>query len=141
MEDYTRASLSMADRVVANGEPGTGSLPRSSLPATARERQGTRFTQAIVLYEALLDTNPPPEISTRVLSRIEGIHTMSIEPRAAPGRQRIANPTTTTGLLRGGMQQYYLNAVIDRPGRKCRNRSIEVFVTDVNLHVQRRTDA
>lgn len=134
-EDYARV-ITLADRVVQTGnlEQVRSAL---ELAGNARERQ-TRFTQAIVLYEALLDTNPPSEVSTRVLNRMEGIRTMSIEPRARL-ENRNSKADDSDWVFRGGMQQYYLNAVIDRPGESAETVN-EVFVTDVNLQVQRRTD-
>ena len=135
-EDYARV-IAISDRVVSTGdlEQARAAL---ELAGTARERQG-KFAQAETLYETLLDTSPPPEISARVLSRLEGIRTMSIEPK-----ERLANPDQKPDqgnwIWRGGLQQYYLNDVIDRSGEDSEEVN-QALVTDVNLQAQRRTDA
>jgi len=135
-EDYARV-IAITDRIISTGdlEQTRAAL---ELAGTARERQG-KFAQAETLYETLLDTSPPSEISARVLSRLEGIRTMSIEPK-----ERLANPDQKPDqgnwVWRGGLQQYYLNDVIDRPGEGSEEVN-QALVTDVNLQAQRRTDA
>jgi hypothetical protein len=128
--------------VITNRIVSTGNLEQAraalELAGTARERQG-KFAQAETLYETLLETSPPPEISARVLSRLEGIRTMSIEPK-----ERLANPDQKPDqgnwIWRGGLQQYYRNDVIDRSGEDSEEVN-QALITDVNLQTQRRTDA
>ena len=134
-EDYARV-IAIADRIVSTGdlEQARAAL---ELAGTASERQG-KFTQAETLYETLLDTSPPPEISARVLNRLEGIRTMTIKPK-----ERLANPDRKPDqgdwIWRGALLQYYRNDVIDRSGEDSEEVN-QALVTDINLQVQRRTD-
>ncbi len=134
-EDYVRV-IAIADRIVstANLDQSRAAL---ELAGAARERQG-KFAQAETLYETLLDTSPPPEISSRVLNRLEGIRTMTVKPK-----DRLASPDKISDqdswIFRGALQQYYLDDVIDRPGESSEEVN-QALVTDVNLQIQRRAD-
>jgi tetratricopeptide (TPR) repeat protein len=135
-QDYTRV-ITTTDRIL-----NQGSLDQVraalELAGTARERQG-KYAQAISLYETLLDTDPPPEEKARIASRLEGIRTMSLDPKARlPGADREADENNW--ILRGALQQYYRNDVIDRP-RESSEEVNEVLVTDVDLQIQRRREA
>jgi hypothetical protein len=134
-EDYARV-ITITDRIISNADLGQARAALE-LAGTARERQG-KFAQAEALYETLLDTNPPPEISARVLSRLEGIRTMSIKPK-----ELLANPQQKhdqgNWIFRGALQQYFRKDVIDQSEGGSEEIN-EALVTDVNLQVQRRTD-
>ena len=135
-QDYTRV-ITTTDRIL-----NQGSLDQVraalELAGTARERQG-KYAQAISLYETLLDTDPPPEEKARIASRLEGIRTMSLDPKARlPGADRDVDEKKW--ILRGALQQYYRNDVIDRP-RESSEEVNEVLVTDVDLQIQRRREA
>lgn len=134
-EDYARA-ISFSDRAVLAGnvEQVRAAL---ELAGTARERQG-RFSQALVLYESLLDTDPPPEVAARITGRMEGIRTMNIEPKArlqAPDEK----PIDKNWVYRGAVQQYYRDDILKRPDEDS-EEVVQVLVTDVNMQVQRRRD-
>lgn len=128
--------ISISDRIVLSGnlEQVRAAL---ELAGSARERQG-KFSQAMTLYESLLDTDPPAEVAARVTSRLEGIRTMRIEPKArlqAPDKK----PADKTWIYRGAVQQYYRDDIIERPDEGS-EKVIQVLVTDVNLQLQRRRD-
>ncbi|MDH3633680.1 MAG: hypothetical protein OES20_03155 [Gammaproteobacteria bacterium] len=135
-ENYARV-IAITDAIVSSGdlEQARAAL---ELAGTTRERQ-RKFAEAVVLYETLLDTSPPPEISARVQNRLEGIRTMGDNPK-----QRLANPDKNPDqgnwIFRGAVQQYYRDDVIDRPGESSEEVN-QALVTDVNLQIQRRTDA
>lgn len=107
------------------------------LAGSARERQG-KFSQAMGLYESLLDTDPPSEIETRIKNRLEGIRTMSIEPKA---RLQAADkkPVDKTWIYRGAVQQYYRDDIVERPDEDS-EEVVQLLVTDVNMQLQRRRD-
>ncbi len=135
-QDYTRV-ITTTDRIL-----NRGSLDQVraalELAGTARERQG-KYAQAISLYETLLDTDPPAEEKARIASRLEGIRTMSLDPKARlPGADREVDENNW--IFRGALQQYYRNDVIDRP-RESSEEVNEVLVTDVDLQIQRRREA
>ena len=73
------------------------------LEAIAREREG-RYELAISLYEAVLDTDPDSEVTTRIESRLEGLRTMRSEPR-----EPLPAPRESAGSwqFRGSLHQYY----------------------------------
>ena len=134
-ENYARV-ISFSDKAVQAGniEQVRAAL---ELAGTARERQG-RFSQALVLYESLLDTDPPPEVAARITGRIEGIRTMSVEPKArlqVPDKK----PNDKTWIYRGALQQYYREDILERPDEDA-EEVVQVLVTDVNLQSQRRRD-
>jgi len=131
------AVIALTDRVVLSGnlEQLQAAL---ELAGSAREREG-KFAQAMVLYEALLDTSPPPETAARVASRLEGIRTMSIKPRnRLPGAVAKADEKPWT--FRGVLHQYYRDDVIEKTDQGSEKVN-QVFVTDVDLHLQRHRDA
>ena len=78
------------------------------LAGTTRERQAeragsigerrARLNQAVVLYETALDTDPPEDFSSRISNRLQGIRTMSIEPRARLAEQE-ENPAAGRDFL------------------------------------------
>ena len=133
--DFARV-ISITDRVVLSGgiEQVRAAL---ELAGAARERRG-QFSQAAVLYEGLLDTDPPPELAARVASRLEGIRTMTIQPKE---RLQAADkkPEDKTWTYRGAVQQYYRDDIIERPGEETED-TIQSLVTDVNMQVSRRRD-
>ena len=131
------AVIAFTDRVIMTGnmEQVQAAL---ELAGSAREREG-KFAQAIVLYESLLDTSPPEETAARVASRLEGIRTMSIEPRERlPGAD--ANPDEKPWIFRGVLHQYYRDDAIERPDQGSEKVN-QVFVTDIDLQLQRRREA
>lgn len=134
-ENYAGVIMT-ADRVISMGtlEQVRAAL---ELSGAARERQG-KFSQAERLYETLLDTSPPPEISARVLSRLQGIRTMRMKPKARLADQLEKSSEAKWG-FRGALQQYYREDVIDRP----EDDSEEVYeslVSDVDLQIWRKTN-
>lgn len=134
-ENYARV-ISISDKVVLAGniEQVRAAL---ELAGITRERQGD-FSRAMVLYETLLDTSPPPEVAARVTSRLEGISTMNNQPKArlqAPDKK----PDDKDWVYRGAVQQYYRDDIIELPGEDS-EKTIEVLVTDVNMQVQRRRE-
>jgi len=135
-ENYTRV-VSLANRVLNSGnlEQSRAAL---ELAGAARERQG-RFAQAMTLYETLLDTEPGEELSARIRSRMEGIRTMSIEPK---NRLQTAeeNPDDKKWIYRSLLQQYYRDDVLQRPGEGSESVN-QVLVTDIDMQIQRRTEA
>ena len=133
--NYARV-IAIADKVTA-----TGSLKQAreaiELAGITRERQG-KFEQAIVLYEALLDTDPSAENAARIQGRIEGIRSMSLTPKA-----RIVvkekNPDDDAWDFRGILQQFYLDDLIDRDGDDSESIN-RVLVTDVDMFIRKKTD-
>lgn len=129
-------AVSLANRVIQQGNPEQ-SRAAFELAGAARERQG-RYAQAMALYETLLDTDPPEETASRVEARMEGIRTMSIEPKArlaANGKQSEEDGW----IVRGVLQQYYREDVIERPDEGSESVN-QVLATDIDLLLQRRTE-
>ena len=135
-QDYT--SVVMTTEKILNKGNLAQVRAALELAGTARERQG-KFAQAMSLYETLLDTDPLPEEADRIKRRMEGIRTMSLEPRArlkgSDGKDDDDN-----WIHRGALQQYYRNDVIDRRGESAEEVN-QVLVTDVDLQIQRRREA
>ena len=155
-EDYARV-IALTERISAEywsaGE--TENLPQVrealELAGTTRERQaelaGTigerraRLNQAIVSYETALDTDPPAEVSIRISNRLQGIRTMSVEPRARLAETE-EKPAEGGWDYRGSLLQYYRDDIIDGlndddDGPESVNR---LFVTNVGLQMQRRAE-
>ncbi|HUV22219.1 MAG TPA: hypothetical protein VMZ32_10545 [Gammaproteobacteria bacterium] len=134
-ENYARV-IAITDRISATGDL-IQAREALELAGITRERQ-RKFAQAIVLYEALLDTEPEPETRLRIESRLEGIRTMSLTPKT-----RIANDTgraeRSPWSSRGMLMQFYQDDMIDNPGQDLTSVN-RVLVTDLNLFVQHRTD-
>jgi hypothetical protein len=128
--------ITIADRIVSTGnlEQLRAAL---ELSGTARERQG-KFSQAKRLYETLLDTSPPADISARVLSRLEGIRTMRMKPKARLADQ-LEKSAEVNWIFRGALQQYYREDVIDRSEEDSEEVN-QAFVSDVDLQMWRKTD-
>ena len=133
-ENYASV-ITITDRIVSMGnlEEVRAAL---ELSGAARERQG-KFSQAERVYETLLDTSPPPEISARVLSRLQGIRTMGIKPKARLPDQLEKFSEAKWG-FRGALQQYYREDVIDRPEDDSEEVN-ESVVSDVDLRIWRKT--
>jgi tetratricopeptide (TPR) repeat protein len=133
--NYARV-IAIADKVV---ETGNLSQAREALELAGitRERQG-KFEQAIVLYEALLDTDPSAEDASRIQGRIEGIRTMSLAPKSRiETKQQQRDPDAWN--FRGIVQQFYLDDVIEssEEGSEAINRTL---ITDVDMFIEKRTD-
>jgi hypothetical protein len=134
-KNYARV-IAITDKVIT-----IGSLDQLraalELAGTTRERQG-KFSQAIVLYESLIDTKPPSDVETRIKGRLEGIRTMGLTPKS---RLKVARKNSREGAwnYRGIIQQYYQADELDRSEEEpeALNR---VLVTDIDLFLQRRTD-
>lgn len=129
-------AVSLANRVVQQGDAAQ-TRAALELAGAARERQG-RYGQAMTLYQTLLDTDPEEEQAARIEQRMQGIRTMSQEPRARlPESEK--NADEDDWVLRGVLQQYYRDDVIDDPdeGSESVNR---LLVTDIDLQLQRRTE-
>jgi len=133
--NYARV-IAIADKVI---ETGNLSQVREALELAGitRERQG-KFEQAIVLYEALLDTDPSAETASRIQGRLEGIRTMSLTPKSrivTQEKQRDPDAWDFSGIV----QQFYLDDVIDssEEGSEAINRTL---ITDVDMLIQKRTD-
>ncbi|MDH3760379.1 MAG: SPOR domain-containing protein [Gammaproteobacteria bacterium] len=129
--------IEITDRIIL-----TGNLDQAraalELAGTVRERQG-KYSRAVDLYETLLDTSPPSELKARILDRLQGIRTMGLQPKARLQSPQ-KNPDDKNWIVRGALQQYYRDDVIDRPGEDSVEVN-EVLVSDVDLQIQRRTDA
>jgi hypothetical protein len=155
-ENYARV-IALTEKISAEYWTAgtTGNLPQVreslELAGTTRERQAelaasigerrARLNQAVVLYETALDTDPPEEVSTRVSNRLQGIRTMSIEPRARLSEQE-EKPAGNGWDYRGSLLQYYRDDIIDGlndddDGPESVNR---FFVTNVGLQMQRRAE-
>jgi hypothetical protein len=156
-EDYARV-IAITEKISAEywNEGATENLPQIreslELAGTTRERQAelsgsvgerrTRLNQAVVLYETALDTDPPEEVSTRISNRLQGIRTMSVEPRARLA-EADEKPAADGWDYRGSLLQYYRDDIIDGlndddDGPESVNR---LFVTNVGLQMARRTEA
>ena len=156
-ENYARV-IALTEKISAEyGIPdSTKNLPQVreslELAGTTRERQAelagsvgerkARFNQAVVLYETVLDTDPPAEVATRISNRLQGIRTMSVEPRARLAEQ-VRTPDEDGWNYRGSLLQYYRDDIIDGlndddDGPESVNR---LFVTNVGLQMQRSTEA
>jgi len=155
-EDYARV-IALTEKISAEyrSAGATENLPQIreslELAGATRERQAelagsigerrARLNQAVALYETALDTDPPQEVSTRISNRLQGIRTMSVEPRA---RLPEADKKTVAGWdYRGSLYQYYRDDIIEglteeSDGPESVNR---LFVTNVGLQAARRTDA
>ena len=119
---------------------GTTRERQAELAGTIGERRA-RLNQAVVLYETALDTDPPEEVSSRISNRLQGIRTMSIEPRARLAEQE-EKPAGNGWGYRGSLLQYYRDDIVDGlndddDGPESVNR---LFVTNVGLQMQRRTE-
>jgi hypothetical protein len=146
--------IALTDKILAEywSADETENLPQVrealELAGTTRERQAeltdtvgerrARLNQAIVSYETALDTDPPAAVAARISNRLQGIRTMSIEPRA-----RLAEagekPAESGWDYRGSLLQYYRDDVVDGlydndDGPESVNR---LFVTNVGLLMQR----
>jgi len=132
--DYARV-IAITDKVTA-----TGNLQQVreslELAGITRERQG-KFAQAVVLYKALLDTQPPAEVATRVQTRLDGIVTMSQAPKSRLAQDE-KKPDSQWN-FRGFVQQFYQDDQIDMPDQETDtiNRAL---ISDIDLYLQRRTD-
>jgi len=114
---------------------------QAELAGSVGERRA-RLNQAVVLYETALDTDPPEEVSTRISNRLQGIRTMSVEPRARLA-EADEKPAEDGWDYRGSLVQYYRDDIIDGlndddDGPESVNR---LFVTNVGLQMARRTEA
>jgi len=156
-ENYARV-IALTEKISAEygTADSTKNLPQVreslELAGTTRERQAelagsvgerkARFNQAVVLYETVLDTDPPAEVATRISNRLQGIRTMSVEPRARLAEQ-VRTPDEDGWNYRGSLLQYYRDDIIDGlnnddDGPESVNR---LFVTNVGLQMQRSTEA
>ncbi len=155
-ENYARV-IALTDRISAEywAAGSAENLPQIreslELAGTTRERQAelagsigerkARFNQAVAAYETVLDTDPPAEVSTRISNRLQGIRTMSVEPRARLAEQEVKS-TEDGWDYRGSLYQYYRDDIIDGlndddDGPESVNR---LFVTNVGLQMLRRTE-
>ena len=133
--DYALA-VSLANRVVQQGDPEQ-TRAALELAGTARERQG-RYAQAMTLYETLLDTAPPEAQAARIEQRVQGILTMSLEPKERlPESEKSADADRWS--VHGVLQQYYRDDVIDDPDEGSKSVN-QLLVTDIDLRMQRRTE-
>ncbi len=133
--NYARV-IAIADKVV---ETGNLSQAREALELAGitRERQG-KYDQAIILYEALLDTDPSAEDASRIQGRVEGIRTMSFAPKSRIAtKQQQRDPDAWD--FRGIVQQFYLDDVIDssEEGSEAINRTL---ISDVDMFIEKRSD-
>ena len=135
-ENFTLV-VSLANRVLDRGDLDQ-SRAALELAGAARERQG-RFAQAMTLYETLLETEPDEELSTRIVSRMEGIRTMRIEPKSRLQTTE-ENPDDEKWISRSLLQQYYRDDVVQRSGESSESVN-QVLVTDIDMQIQRRTEA
>ncbi len=133
--NYARV-IAITDKVAETGDL-TEVREALELAGITRERQG-KFSQAVNLYEALLDTQPGPATRARTENRLEGIRTMNLVPKT-----RIANNTVRSERnpwrSRGVLQQFYQDDRVDMPKDSLHSVN-RVLVTDLDLSVQRRTD-
>ena len=155
-ENYVRV-IALTEKISAEywGAGSTENLPQIreslELAGTTRERQAelagsigerrAKLNQAVVLYETALDTDPPEEVATRISNRLQGIRTMSVEPRARLAEAE-ANPAEDGWDYRGSLYQYYRDDLVDGlneddDGPESVNR---LFVTNVGLQMARRTE-
>ena len=155
-ENYARV-IALTDKISAEygTTDSTENLPQVreslELAGTTRERQAelaasvgerkARFNQAVVLYETVLDTDPPAEVASRISNRLQGIRTMTVEPRARLA-EREQTQAENGWNYRGSLLQYYRDDIIDGlndddDGPESVNR---LFVTNVGLQMQRRTE-
>ena len=132
--NYARV-IAITDKVTATGN--VDQVRESlELAGITRERQG-KFAQAVVLYEALLDTQPPPEIATRVQARLDGILTMDQVPKE---RLRVGKEKAESRWdFRGFVQQYYQDDRIDLPDEAPSDVN-RALISDVDLYLQRQSD-
>ena len=156
-ENYARV-IALTEKISAEywSAGSTENLPQIQesleLAGTTRERQAelagsigerrARLNQAVVLYETALDTDPAEEVATRISNRLQGIRTMSVEPRARLAVAQ-AKPAEDGWDYRGSLYQYYRNDIVDgltdeNDGPESVNR---LFVTNVGLQMARKTEA
>ena len=125
----------LTDRVLAAGEvePGREAL---ELAGAARERQG-KFAEAAALYQALLGTEPDAETAARISGRLEGLRTMTEQPRERlPERDAAADARNWE--TRGAFQQYYRDDIIeanDNPAEKIN----QLIASDIDLQLRGNT--
>ncbi len=107
------------------------------LAGSAYERQ-RKFKLAVRSYENFLGTGPPKEAAKRILSRLEGIRTMRIKPKARlkdeGGKSKESN-----WFFRGALQQYYRDDLIE-PSDEDSEVIVEEFVTNLDMQIKRRGD-
>ena len=154
-ENYVRV-IALTEKISAEywSADSTENLPQIreslELAGTTRERQAelagsigerrAKLNQAVVLYETALDTGPAEEVATRISNRLQGIRTMSVEPRARLAEAE-AKPAEDGWDYRGSLYQYYRDDLVDGlngDGPESVNR---LFVTNVGLQMARRTEA
>ena len=132
--DYARV-IAITDRVTLTGN--VAQVRESlELAGITRERLG-QFAQAVVLYRALLDTQPPPEVATRVRARLDGIVTMSQAPKS-PMEPSEKKPESEWN-FRGFVQQFYQDDRLDLPEESSEAIN-QALISDVDLYLQRRSD-
>jgi hypothetical protein len=132
--NYDRV-IAITDKVTATGNVDQA-REALELAGITRERQA-RFAQAVVLYEALLDTQPPPDIATRVQARLDGILTMDQVPKE---HLRVSKEKAESRWdFRGFAQQYYQDDRIDLPDEAPSDVN-RALISDVDLYLQRQSD-
>ena len=107
------------------------------LAGIARERQ-KQFAQAIAIYNEFLATYPESPLADKIKSRLAGLKTMRIEPRArlTSKNQRPDEPAWN---FSGAFSQYYRDDVIDRENEPTEEVN-SALVTDVNFFARRKTE-
>jgi hypothetical protein len=128
--------IAITDKIVLTGdlEQVQAAL---ELAGTARERQG-RFSQAVVLYESLLETSPPADVTARVTARLEGIRTMSIDPKA---RLPVAEDESSdqSWTYSGALHQYFRDDRVETDGSGVET-AVQELTTDLDLQVKKQGD-
>ena len=134
-QDYARV-LRITDRILLGSDPDEVSMALE-LAAIVHERQG-EYSEAVRLYETLLETDPSPAVANRINSRLQGLRTMSEQPKT-PLAGRPDTAATREWQARGAFQQYYRNDTLEWADRDTDTIN-ELLATDIDLHLRGSTD-
>ena len=134
-QNYARV-ITIVDKIILSGDLDQV-REALELAGIARERQG-KYSQAVVLYKALLDTRPPPNMVTRIDSRLEGIRSINATPKA-----RLDKPSDEKDPIKwsvnGALFQYYRNDLIEVSNERSEIVN-KALVTDVDFLAQRKSN-
>lgn len=133
-QDYTRV-LAISGKVI---EIGNEEQQQEALELTGvtRERQ-QKIPQAMAIYNEYLQLYPKSENAQKIKNRIEGLNTMTFEPRERIVQKDKAKADDWN--LSGSVSQYYRNdtLAIDTLSSEQVN---DALVSDINLFARKKTD-
>ena len=129
--------VALTDRVLAAGDIERG-REALELAGAARERQG-RYAEAAALYEALLETDLDAETAARISGRLEGLRTMTEQPRERLPEQGVGGKARNWE-TRGAFQQYYRDDIIESNDESAETIN-QLIASDIDLRLRGNTRA